>query len=650
MPIDDADHQDLNDLKLYTVETPIARGATGIVFAARERPSRRLNADRRVALKVVRHEYLDQARAEATKLMSLDQIRGVVNIMRYFEVPLSNLENIISDNPFVQRFFAEDMREDAVGVLVLQYVAGTPLVSRVMPHAPENIDDEKDYFIVRDTDTGAWLQEELRYKLSTEDKLNILIQMTQHINECHLEGTFHGDLKPLNVLYDPKTREVRIVDFQEAVSGSPGWQAPEHLQSESPGPKVDIFILGQFITRFFEKGGNRQLSDLADACLRRDPAERPSAQELLDRLMRIQYQQAHPKIGSYGRMIAVASFLVITALAIFLYNATRPVLLKERFGKDFGAAYLTRLTDASMDFESGRKAVEEINMLLEENRLQKFDIRFKEQLVNALARLRAMNQNRALQALPDSFTDIEGLWFEPLGREFIYLEDEWVKQGEWLTPEHYFAGLVVPQTTESFNQDPKIYVRVGDEDGTFRNIPVDRTVGPRHVWNVNNEAKVFFFEARLSPFIDLLAELEGKQFQLQDAAVDDIPVNGALSYRNRTAFMTTLCRLFPLRETEDNMLTLSMGKDKHFYMLGLSQIDQAEIEPLFVIDSLQQVTGVALKSPDMRAKLEGKKAFIRHTGASEILPWQLAFRELLGQFKLDFYVEADGTMILEPLE
>ncbi|TDL13177.1 kinase-like protein, partial [Rickenella mellea] len=64
-------------------------------------------------------------------------------------------------------------------------------------------------------------------------------QLIRGVTFLHENGVAHGDLKPDNILIDPTTRRLVIIDFSlstrfdgtddwvEGYSGTPGWTAPE---------------------------------------------------------------------------------------------------------------------------------------------------------------------------------------------------------------------------------------------------------------------------------------------------------------------------------------------------------------------------------------------------------------------------------------
>jgi eukaryotic-like serine/threonine-protein kinase len=156
---------------------------------------------------------------------------------------------------------------------------------------------------------------------SALDRLAVAIATA--VSAIHQAGVIHRDLKPGNVLLGPDG--VRVIDFGIARSadasatltsqlfGTPGYMAPEVVRGEPAGPSADVFAWAATMT--FAATGNPpfrgpnmaatiyqltngepdlgvlsgHLREIVAECVVKDPAARPTAVDVLMRLM--QYSQ-----------------------------------------------------------------------------------------------------------------------------------------------------------------------------------------------------------------------------------------------------------------------------------------------------------------------------------------------------------------------
>ncbi|MEU1518040.1 serine/threonine-protein kinase [Streptomyces sp. NPDC005811] len=157
-----------------------------------------------------------------------------------------------------------------------------------------------------------------------ERSVRILAAGLAHaLTNIHAAGIVHRDLKPSNVMVT--IEGPRVIDFgvaralesvtdsgltrTGAVVGSPGFMAPEQLRGEQVTPASDVFCLGSVLAyaatgvlpfggaeggahalmfRIAEEepdlsGVPEGIADLVRACLRKDPAARPSLPWILER-------------------------------------------------------------------------------------------------------------------------------------------------------------------------------------------------------------------------------------------------------------------------------------------------------------------------------------------------------------------------------
>jgi len=153
--------------------------------------------------------------------------------------------------------------------------------------------------------------------MSVQPALALAAGLAESLSAIHAAGVVHCDLKPSNVLLSPDGP--RVIDFGisravEASSvpgvgwvvGSAGFMSPEQAMGEEVGPPSDIFSLGAVLTFAatgqgpFGRGSHpevayrlvygppdldlvpAELRPLVERCLAKQPAGRPTADEVLE--------------------------------------------------------------------------------------------------------------------------------------------------------------------------------------------------------------------------------------------------------------------------------------------------------------------------------------------------------------------------------
>ena len=129
-------------------------------------------------------------------------------------------------------------------------------------------DEEVGVFLVMELLRGDTLRQRLKSagRLSPEETVRLLVQLTSALTQVHAEGVVHRDLKPENIMLvaDPLVpggERVKILDFgiaklkegetssshtkTGAVFGTPLYMSPEQCQdAKSVDPRSDIYSLG----------------------------------------------------------------------------------------------------------------------------------------------------------------------------------------------------------------------------------------------------------------------------------------------------------------------------------------------------------------------------------------------------------------------
>lgn len=250
----------------YRLHRRLGAGGMGVVYLGSDRRGQR------VALKLIRAELAEDQEFRtrfAREIAAASRIRGGCTA----RVVGSDIE---TDRPW----------------LATAYVPGPSLYKRVGDEGPLN-----------------W-----------PEAARIGAALADGLVKVHEAGVVHRDLKPSNILLSP--RGPRIIDFGIAWSrgastlthvgtavGSPGFLAPEQVRGAAVTPATDVFAFGATLAYAltgdtpFGSGASSevmlyrvvheepdlsalppQLAPLVRACLAKEPAERPGAAALHERL------------------------------------------------------------------------------------------------------------------------------------------------------------------------------------------------------------------------------------------------------------------------------------------------------------------------------------------------------------------------------
>ncbi len=256
----------------YQIREVLGEGGMGVVCRGFD-----LDLEETVAIKFLRAELADDEALRARFRREVKLARRVThpNVARVFEFG--------RDGPFC--------------FLTMEFIAGESLQAMLRREAP----------------------------MAPERALVLALGLCEGLAAAHAAGVVHGDLKPGNVLMDPRRGAV-LTDFgiaqalseraggDCATSGTPLYMAPEQARGEVMVPATDVFALGVVLCEALtgrtpwpkqdatalilqrRAGREPELSDLFEGisaawsrliaeCLRGSPARRPAdAQAVLARL------------------------------------------------------------------------------------------------------------------------------------------------------------------------------------------------------------------------------------------------------------------------------------------------------------------------------------------------------------------------------
>ncbi|MGV6852542.1 MAG: serine/threonine protein kinase [bacterium] len=192
----------------YVVGKIIGRGAMATVY-----DGHREGDEDKVAIKVLPIEV----RPKNPQVKEMQQ-----RFFKEFKV-IEKLKN----HPHIVRVFAHG-KQDGFAYIVMEYLTGKDLSRHTHPDK----------------------------LLSVEKALEIGIQIAKTLHFTHEQGIIHRDIKPANIIYNGRTRQIKMTDFgvaylQDAAStrtgtvlGSPSYMPPEQVSGEHVDHRADIYALG----------------------------------------------------------------------------------------------------------------------------------------------------------------------------------------------------------------------------------------------------------------------------------------------------------------------------------------------------------------------------------------------------------------------
>ncbi|MFN2445199.1 MAG: serine/threonine-protein kinase [Vicinamibacterales bacterium] len=144
---------------------------------------------------------------------------------------------------------------------------------------------------------GHGLHQAIVHQTSAGDRLALVARLCDAVSFAHAHGIVHRDLKPENVMVGP-FGEVLVMDWGvarrvddlgagTAVSGTPGFMAPEQEAGLAGDGRVDVFGLGALLRAILPAPMPRPLAAIAAKATAAEPRDRyPSVDALAADLTR----------------------------------------------------------------------------------------------------------------------------------------------------------------------------------------------------------------------------------------------------------------------------------------------------------------------------------------------------------------------------
>ncbi|MFB6351557.1 MAG: serine/threonine-protein kinase, partial [Bradymonadaceae bacterium] len=197
----------------FDIERVIGQGSMGAVLLARE-----TNLDRKVAIKILRPDFLDrlseEAAAEASRRF-LQEARASAAFSHSGIVTIHRLGNV-----------------DGLSYIAMEWVEGDDLASVIQQHAP----------------------------LEISEACEVAVQLLEALGAAHDHDVIHRDVKPGNVMVQ-SDGQIKLTDFGIAhvkdselvktqageILGTPVYASPEQLLERGVDARADLFSVGVIV-------------------------------------------------------------------------------------------------------------------------------------------------------------------------------------------------------------------------------------------------------------------------------------------------------------------------------------------------------------------------------------------------------------------
>jgi len=197
---------ELPELGRYTIEKELGRGAMGVVYLGRDP-----KINRKVAIKTLDYSQFSSKELKTVKARFFREAEAAGRLSH------SNIVTVYDIG-----------EEEDFAFIAMDYVTGVPLSNYVKPSK----------------------------LLPVEEVYRIVQVIANGLDYAHRQKIVHRDIKPGNIMYNPRNKTVKITDFgiaritdsvktrTGAFLGSPSYMAPEQIMGSKVDGRADIYSLG----------------------------------------------------------------------------------------------------------------------------------------------------------------------------------------------------------------------------------------------------------------------------------------------------------------------------------------------------------------------------------------------------------------------
>jgi len=244
------------DVGNYRIKNMIAEGGFARIYQAEHRLLEELACIKQCKEKS--DDYAELLRSEAKILWNLNDHHSIPQVKDFMKV---------SDGSYI---------------MVMSYIEGKTL-DNILP-----MDSKK--------------------HLHHEDAAWITQRVLEAVYYCHYNGVIHGDIKPANIIVEPRKHDIKLIDFGLSLykpsSGTKplgythAFVAPEILDSKPPIPETDLYGVG--LIMLYALGGDpftktmpddipKPMKDFCNKLILYDPIQRPNWEkaDLIDEFSKI---------------------------------------------------------------------------------------------------------------------------------------------------------------------------------------------------------------------------------------------------------------------------------------------------------------------------------------------------------------------------